>query len=82
MFVRRILKTHNLFICRQIVGLQVKDSDNGAKIRQLENKLSHAEAQNFRLQQKADERYGNTGCGFFKRGIQNYKGVWLKINFS
>ena len=54
--MRRVLKTQNLFICRQIVGLQVKDSDNGAKIRQLENKLSHAEAQNFRLQQKADER--------------------------
>ena len=26
--------------------------------------------------------YGNTGCGVFKGGIQNYKGFWLKINCS
>jgi hypothetical protein len=25
---------------------------------------------------------GNTGCGVFKGGIQNYKGFWLKINCS
>ena len=24
--------------------------------------------------------YGNTGCGVFKGGIQNLKGLWLKIN--
>ena len=24
--------------------------------------------------------YGNTGCGVFKRGLQNQKGFWLKIN--
>ena len=27
-------------------------------------------------------RYGNTGCGVFEGGIQNYKGFLLKINFS
>ena len=26
--------------------------------------------------------YGNTGCGVFKGGIQNYKGFWLKNNCS
>ena len=26
--------------------------------------------------------YGNTGCGVFKRGMQNWKGFWLKINCS
>ena len=26
--------------------------------------------------------YGNAGCGVFKRGVQNLKGFWLKINFS
>ena len=26
--------------------------------------------------------YGNTGCGVFKRGIQNFKDIRLKINFS
>ena len=25
---------------------------------------------------------GNTGCGFFKGGILNWKGFWLKINKS
>ena len=29
-----------------------------------------------------DPRYGNTGCGVFKGGIQNLKGFWLKINCS
>jgi hypothetical protein len=24
--------------------------------------------------------YGNTGCGVFKRRIQNFKKNWLKIN--
>ena len=24
--------------------------------------------------------YGNTGCGVFKRGVQNYKGFCLRIN--
>jgi hypothetical protein len=24
--------------------------------------------------------YGNTGCGVFKRGIQNYKNLCLRIN--
>ena len=28
------------------------------------------------------EDYGNTGCGVFKGGIQNQKGVWLNINCS
>ena len=27
-------------------------------------------------------QYGNTGCGAFKRGIQNSKDFWLKINCS
>ena len=27
-------------------------------------------------------RYGNTGCGVIKGGIQNYKGFWLKTNCS
>ena len=26
--------------------------------------------------------YGNTGCGVFKEGIQNYKEFWQKINCS
>ena len=26
--------------------------------------------------------YGNTGCGVFKGGIQNWKVFWLKINCS
>ena len=26
--------------------------------------------------------YGNTGCGVFKKGIQNWKGFFLKINCS
>ena len=26
--------------------------------------------------------YDNSGCGVFKRGIQNKKDVWLKINFG
>ena len=26
--------------------------------------------------------YGNTGCGVFKRGIQNKKDFWLKIDCS
>ena len=26
--------------------------------------------------------YGNTGCGVFKEGIQNWKDFWLKINCS
>ena len=26
--------------------------------------------------------YGNTGCGVFKEGMQNYKYVWLEINCS
>ena len=26
--------------------------------------------------------YGNTGCGVLKRGTQNQKGFWLKINCS
>ena len=25
-------------------------------------------------------RYGNTGCGVFKRGVQNYKDFCLRIN--
>ena len=29
-----------------------------------------------------DNRYGNTGCGVFKGGIQNLKGFWLKIKCS
>ena len=24
--------------------------------------------------------YGNTGCGFFKRGLQNYKDLSIRIN--
>ena len=28
------------------------------------------------------EQYGNTGCGVFKKGIQNQKDFWLKINCS
>ena len=31
---------------------------------------------------KLDFGYGNTGCGVFKGGIQNYKGFGLKINCS
>ena len=27
-------------------------------------------------------RYGNTGCGVFKRGMKCKKGFWLKINCS
>ena len=27
-------------------------------------------------------KYGNTGCGFLKGGIQNEKDFWLKINCS
>ena len=27
-------------------------------------------------------RYGITGCGIFKAGIQNWKGFCIKINFS
>ena len=27
-------------------------------------------------------KYGNTGCGVFKGGIQNQRGIWLKINCS
>ncbi len=41
---------------RQIVGFQMRDNDQSNKIKQLQSKLSHAEAQNFRLQQKTDER--------------------------
>ena len=26
--------------------------------------------------------YGNTGCGVFKRGMENQKGFWLNINSS
>ena len=26
--------------------------------------------------------YGNTGCGVFKGGIQNEKGIWLKTHCS
>ena len=26
--------------------------------------------------------YGNTGCGVFKEGMQNWKDFWLKINCS
>ena len=26
--------------------------------------------------------YGNTGCGVFKRRIQNSKGFWLKVNIT
>ena len=29
-----------------------------------------------------DKDYGNTGCGFFKEGVQNLKDFWLKINCS
>ena len=25
-------------------------------------------------------QYGNTGCGVFKRGVQNYKGFCVRIN--
>ena len=28
------------------------------------------------------QHYGNTSCGVFKGGIQNYKSFWLKINCS
>ena len=28
------------------------------------------------------EAYGITGCGFFKAGIQNWKGFFIKINCS
>ena len=28
----------------------------------------------------SSDGYGNTGCGVFKGGIQNYKCFWLKIN--
>ena len=27
-------------------------------------------------------QYGITGCGVFKAGIQNWKGFWIKINYS
>ena len=27
-----------------------------------------------------DEKYGNTGCGVYKRGVQNLKDFFLGIN--
>jgi centrosomal protein CEP290 len=41
---------------RQIVGFQLRDNEATNKIKQLQNKLAHAEALMFRLQQKADEK--------------------------
>ena len=41
---------------RQIVSFQLKENDNANKIKQLEKKLSHSEAQNLRIQQRADEK--------------------------
>ena len=40
---------------RQLVGFQLKDNESTNKIKQLHNKLSHAEAQLLRLQQRTDE---------------------------
>jgi hypothetical protein len=51
----------------------------------LENCLSGFPSLSKRLQQITEQgmqllRYGNTGCGVFKGGIQNKKGFWLRIN--
>jgi hypothetical protein len=50
----------------------------------LENCLSGFPSLSKRLQQITEQgmqllRYGNTGCGVFKGGIQNKKGFWLRI---
>ncbi len=41
---------------RQIVGFQVKETESNNKIRTMQGKIAHLEAQLFRVQQRADER--------------------------